>query len=154
MSKVWNSLGTQRAVRVISLLMVLYLVVIGFLVFGYARVSSCLADYADRSAVSQTARAEAAAQDRQLDLAERDLDESDRLANREFAKALSAVLSSFNATKAEQKQAYFDLLEQDKKTSAQLDSNEKNREAIKRARVKNEAYRKSHPVPPPPSESC
>lgn len=154
MTGIWNSLGTQRAVRVISLLMVLYLIIMGFLVFGYARVSSCLANYADKSAVSTNARANAAAQDRQLDLAERDLDESDRLANRAFSKSLSKVLVSFNESQAERKQAYLDLLAQDKVTAGTLDKNEKSREALRKARVENEEQRKLNPVPASPSQSC
>jgi multidrug efflux pump subunit AcrB len=153
-SRVWASLGTQRAVRVISLFMVIYLVAIGFLVVGYAKVSACLANYADKSAVSTNARADAATQDRQLDLAERDLDERDRIANRAFSKALSDVLVSFGGTDEGKRKAYADLLVQDKKTAAQLDADEKDREALRKSRQQNEEARKRNPVPPPPSQSC
>lgn len=153
--RLWASLGTQSAVRVISVLMLIYLLIIGFLVVGYSRVSSCLAIYADRSAISTNARAVVAAQDRQLDLAERDLDEQDRVANRAFNKALSAVLVSLSGTDQDQKrQAYAALLVQDKKTAAQLDADATSRATLRAARLRNEDERKQHPVPPPPSQSC
>lgn len=152
--RLWASLGTQSAVRVISVMMLIYLLVIGFLVVGYSRVSSCLADYANKSAVSTNARANASAQDRTLDLQERQLDEADRKANRDFSKALSAVLNSFNESQAERKAAYVALLAQDKKTSIVLDQDQKSRAEIQAARAQNEEARKSNPIPPPPSESC
>ncbi len=146
--------GTTRLRNIILVLLLVYAIVIGFLVAGYANVSSCLADYAEKSAVSTNARATIASPARQLDVAERVLSESDRQANRAFSKALSKVLVTLDGTQAAQRAAYADLLAQDAKTAATLDTNEKSREAIRKARAQNEENRKLNPVPPPPSRDC
>lgn len=61
----WSWLGTAASVRVITLGMVIYALVLAGLVAGYARVSACVATYSNAAARSTSERADAAAQDRQ-----------------------------------------------------------------------------------------
>lgn len=154
---VWGALGTPKSVRVITVLMMVYAVVIGALVFGYAKVSGCLATYADRSATSQAVRAEAAAEDRKLNDAESVLADSDRQRYRQDKAAMSNLLVTLGRPGVAQEQkaaAYANLLKVDNETAKVLDANEAERREIRAERRQIEERRKLNPVPPPPSETC
>ena len=63
--RAWGWLGTAASVRLITLGMLVYAIILGGLVAGYARVSNCVATYSNAAARSTTERTEAAGQDRQ-----------------------------------------------------------------------------------------
>jgi hypothetical protein len=153
----WGALGTPKAVRVISVCMLVYLLIIGGLTYGYARVSGCLASYADRSAVSQAARANAAAEDRRLNDAESRIDDSDRARYRADQTAMARLLAKLGDPDAEQKERaaeFENLLKVSTETSRVLDGNEAERAQIRQERAGIEANRQRNPVPPPPSQTC
>jgi hypothetical protein len=153
----WGALGTPKAVRIISVGMLLYLIVIGGLTYGYAKVSGCLAAYADQSAVSTSARAKAAAEDRRLNDAEGVLEDSDRARYRADQAAWTVLLAKVGDPKVprEERAATFaNLLKVTTETSRILDANEAQRAKIRKDRVRVEADRAKNPVPPPPSETC
>lgn len=155
--RVWAALGTPSTVRVVTFLMLVYAVVIGALVFGYARVQSCLADYSNDAAVSTSARARAAADDRRLNDAEAAIADSDRVRYRANSKALSDLLVTLAqpaADKTDREAAFANLLRVDAESSRVLDASEVKRQQIRRERAQIEAERAKNPPPPPPSEIC
>lgn len=155
--RVWASLGTSSAVRVISIGMLIYLLVIGMLTFGYIKVQSCVTDYANDSATSTKARSDAAADDRRLNDAEGRLADSDRDRYRANQKALSellAIISDPGADKAAKAAKFGNLIRVDRKSSTVLDQNEAQRTRIRQERKLIEAQRAKNPPPPPPSETC
>lgn len=154
-TRIWSALGTTAAVKVISVGMVVYLIVIGFLTYGYARVSDCLADYADQSAVATTARANAAAEDRKADQAERDINEAERRRLAANDVALDKVLIAMGAEdRAVTRKAFSDLLKVRSETARQRGVNDVRREGLADLRVKTERDRRQNPVPAPPSQTC
>lgn len=154
--QVWRALGTPSAVRVVTFLMLVYAVVIGALVFGYAKVQSCVTDYSNSAATSTKARAAAAADDRRLNDSESKLEDSDRSRLRANAGALSGLLVTLAkpASEAERKAAFETLLRVDAESAKILDANEVQRQGIRRERAQVEAQRAKNPPPPPPSETC
>jgi hypothetical protein len=153
----WGALGTPKAVRVISVGMLVYLLIIGGLTYGYARVSGCLASYADRSAVSQAARANAAAEDRRLNDAESRLDDSDRARYRADQAAMARLLAKLgdpDADREERAAQFANLLKVSTETAKILDGNEAERDRIRQERAGIEQSRQRNPVPPPPSQTC
>jgi hypothetical protein len=154
-TRLWAALGTQRAVRIVTVLMLVYALVIGALVFGYAKVQSCVTNYSNVAAQSTKARADAAAEDRRLNDAEGRLDDSDRAVNRANSKALSAVVQSFvDGDRAVTQAKFQQLLATDKVSAKTLDDNEKARQLIRSERAQIENLRRMNPPPPPPSETC
>jgi hypothetical protein len=154
--RIWSALGTPRAVRFISVGMLIYFLVIGALTFGYVKVQTCVTDYANQSAKSTRARADAATDDRRLNDAESRLEDSDRARLRANADALSDLLVTLaKPTSKEQKQAKFGaLLKVDAESGRILDANEVRRQGIRKERAVIEAQRAKNPPPPPPSETC
>lgn len=153
----WGALGTPKAVRIISVGMLIYLLIIGGLTYGYAEVSSCLARYADLSATSQAARADAAAQDRQLNDAEGLLSDGDRARYAADQKAMAEALGTLldpTAARADRAAKLRELLDVNRETARVLAYNEQRREQIRNERARIERERLSNPVPPPPSETC
>ena len=153
----WGALGTPKAVRVISVGMLVYLLVIGGLTYGYARVSTCIASYADASARSTQARANAAAEDRRLNDAEGVLADSDRARYRADQAAMAGLLVKLGnpaSTQQEKAAEFANLLKVTTETSRILDSNEGERGRIRTERARIEAERQRNPVPAPPSQTC
>jgi hypothetical protein len=153
----WGALGTPKAVRIISIGMLVYFFVIGGLVVGYSKVSNCIAEYADQSARSTAARAAAAAEDRRLDKAEGKLEDSDRARLAADQAALTAALQVVmnpDADRSKRAGAFASLLEVNEKTTRVLAANAEQREQIRLERAQVEAERQRNPVPAPPSETC
>ncbi|MBF9135337.1 hypothetical protein I0C86_41540 [Plantactinospora sp. S1510] len=140
--RAWSALGTPTTVRIITAGMLVYAIMIGALVFGYARVSSCLASYADASAKSTAARADAAAEDRALA-------ELDRQAAVRNEDALDETLQAMarGGSQAEVQKS-FDRLLLVRAETARI------RTEANTTRADIEERRRLNPVPPPPSESC
>ncbi len=152
-----TGLGTPKAARIITVAMVIYLIAIGFLTYGYARVSNCLSDYANSSASNTSARAAAASEDRKLNDAEAKLNDQDRMALLNNDAALSRLLTVASDTKSSEaaKKAVVDnLLKVNTASAKTFLDNEKERGAIREQRADVEAKRKANPVPPPPSQTC
>lgn len=153
--RIWSALGTSTAVKWISVGMVIYLIVIGFLTYGYARVSDCLAKYADQSAVSTTARANAAAEDRAADQEERRINESERQRLAANDVALDRVLiASAQRDREKTIAAFRTLLEVRAETARLRLANDKRRNELSAQRAATEDARRRNPVPPPPSQTC
>ncbi|PZG17814.1 hypothetical protein C1I95_14790 [Micromonospora craterilacus] len=153
--RIWSWLGTPGSVRAITAGMVVYALLIGALVFGYARVSSCLAGYADASAVSTAARAKAASEDRAVDEADRRITEQERDAGARADDALDAVLQAMAAQDRERTEATFaDLLRVRAEVAEVRATAAAARQANNEQRAANEQRRVANPIPPPPSESC
>lgn len=141
--RAWSWLGTASSVRLISVGMAVYALVIGLLVFGYANVSNCLATYADKSANSTAARAKIASEDRELDA-------RDRVARDKAETALDRALMAIvqqPQDRAETTAAFTELVKV--RSAAAATRTETNRQ-----RALNEAERKKSPPPPPPSQTC
>ncbi|WBB94168.1 hypothetical protein [Verrucosispora sp. WMMC514] len=153
--RIWSWLGTPGSVRAITAGMLVYALLIGALVFGYARVSNCLASYADASARSTAARAQAAAEDRAVGEADRRITEQERAAAARAEAALDAVLRAMASQDRDRTQSAFaDLLrvrDEVAEVRAGAAAARKENDAM-RARI--EQRRAEHPVPPPPSQSC
>jgi len=153
----WGALGTPTAVRIISVSMLIYLLIIGGLTYGYARVSGCLASYADQSAVSTAARADAAAEDRRLNDAEGRIDDSDRARYRADQAAMARLLAKLGnpeSSREERAAEFANLLKVTTETARILDANEAQREQIRAERARIDGERQRNPVPPPPSQTC
>ena len=153
----WGALGRPQAVRIISVLMVVYLLILGGLTYGYANVSRCLAAYADQSARSTQARAAAAAEDRRLNDAEGRVDDSDRARYRADQAAMARLLAKLgnpDSGRDERAAEFANLLKVTTRTSAVLDANEAVRDQIRQERQRIERERQRNPVPPPPSQTC
>ena len=153
----WGALGTPKAVRVISVGMIAYLLVLGGLTYGYAKVSTCLAAYADQSATSQAIRAHAAAEDRRLNDAEGLIDDADRARYAADQAAMSQTLSVLldpSRERDERAAAFAKLLKVNQETTRILAVNTTERERIRADRAVVERERQRNPVPPPPSETC
>jgi hypothetical protein len=154
-AKLWSALGTPKTVRVISVGMLVYLLVIGMLTYGYARVSDCLAVYADKSAVSTNARAKAAAEDRQADQAERDITEAERQRLVANDIALDKVLAAMGKDDRDVTQeAFANLIAVRADTAKQRQLNDVKRADLAEQRQQTELNRRMNPVPPPPSQTC
>ncbi len=158
--RVWNALGTTRASQIVTVLVIVYFLVIGMLVFGYVQVSSCLAEYANKSARATEARSQAAAQDRELNEAEARLDAVDRQrlrANDEALASLLGVLGTQTEDPDHQKMVmskFRTLISVTNQSTAIYEGNMRARAKIQQQRVVIERARSANPVPPPPSDSC
>lgn len=153
--RAWRWLGGPESVRVITVGMVAYALVIGALVVGYARVSGCLARYAEASASSTAARAQAASEDRAVDEADRRLNEADRAAAFRADDALDRVLQAMaRGDQPGTETAFAELLMVRAEGARVRASNAAARRLNDETRVLNEKQRVANPVPPPPSESC
>jgi hypothetical protein len=153
----WTALGTPRAVQIVTVLMIVYAIAIGALVFGYAQVSSCLASYAEAAAKSTAARAKLAADDRTLDEADRQLADQERVARDRSEAALDEALASLvaqppNADRAKNAFARLVIVRTGAATTRAQTATERAKNA--KTRADNEAERAQSPPPPPPSESC
>lgn len=141
--KAWGWFGTPAAVRVISVGMLLYAVLIGALFGGYVKVQSCQASYADKSATATAARADIAREDRELD-------EKDRQARDRAEVALDNALAALVAVPNNQQKtglAFANLVAVRKEVAAvRVETN--------RQRAENELERQQSPPPPPPSQTC
>lgn len=153
----WGALGTQKAVRIVTLMMIIYAIIIGGLVVGYANVSNCLAAYSDEAAGSTAARAKSAAEDRVLNAAEARLDNSERTRLRTDQAALLKLirtLGSPDATEADRASAFTTLEKVNTESSRILAANDEDRGRITQERVRIEEDRQANPPPRPPSETC
>lgn len=153
--RLWTWLGTPGSVRAITAGMVVYALLIGALVFGYARVSGCLAQYADASARSTAARAQAATEDRAVEEADRRVNDRDRAAAARADDALDRVLLSMaSRDQAKTQAAFADLLRVRAEVAEARAESAAARMANDEIRARNEQARARNPVPPPPSQSC
>jgi len=153
--RMWQWLGTPAANATIAVLMVAYLGLLGLLTYGQTRIVACQARYAEASARSTQARAQIAAEDRQLDLRERALDDADRQSAARSEAAWDAVLTALAKQDDEAAQATFaNLIKVRGEAMRQRQESAAQRAEIARTRQANEARRARTPVPPPPSSRC
>lgn len=141
--------GTRWGNHVVVGLFVVYALAILFLFLGYSKVQACLSSYSDMSATSTSIRAEAAAQDRALDIREKALDAADRNRLLINQQAMITLLAGEGGPKA------IEVFSDSNVESVRIFSaNQKARVVIEAARTKVEAQRSSAPPPAPPSETC
>lgn len=153
--RLWTWLGTPASVRAITAGMVVYALLIGALVFGYARVSSCLAQYAEASAQSQAARSVAADEDRAVDEADRAIQERDRAAAARADDALDKVLqASARQDRPATQAAFAELLRVRADVARVRAESTAAQRANNQIRARNDEARARNPLPPPPSQSC
>lgn len=153
--RVWTWLGTPGSVRAITAGMVVYALLIGALVFGYARVSGCLAEYAEASALSNAARSQAADEDRAVDEADRRITERDRAAAARADDALDKVLkATARQDRPAAQTAFAELLRVRAEVARVRAESAAAQRANNATRARTEEARAANPLPPPPSQSC
>ncbi len=156
--KVWYSLGSPRTVRMIFIAMIVYFLIIGGLVLGYARVQTCLADYSDEQATSAKARGEAARVDREINKEYDDLSTSERARLRADQDALLDLVRQLSAGRdidSSAVQVALAKVEQVNKESFEIGRvNDQARRDLDQKRASADALRTLNPVPGPPSEKC
>ncbi len=133
-----DSASVTRSIQVVAVLSLILAIVVGFRQYSLA---SCLQDYQDASSVSTTARAEAAAEDRKADEADRQADADDRVALKALVDALAA------GDQVAMRAAIPSLAATYKRT-------DEARMKTAQTRKDNEKKRRENPVPPPPSLQC
>ncbi len=123
-----------------------FVAVVALALAGYVgteqwKSNRCVADYADASARSTAARAQAAAEDRKADDADRAATDGERVA---FLALLESIQTG---DKAAETKAFINL-------AAAYKSGDVSRAATQKTRAANEQQRAKNPVPPPPSLKC
>lgn len=149
----WIAMGSPRAVRVIFALMLVYALVIGGLMLGYARVQQCLARYSDANARSTQIRIQTGADDRRLLLRTQVVDEADRARIIANQRAVLSFIRDINNGRS-QTEAFKDLERSTEDSLAVFANNEKERQSIAKERARIEAVRATANPPLPPSEMC
>lgn len=154
-SRIWYSIGTARTVRVIFVLMIMYFLIIGGLVLGYANVQNCLAHYSDENAVALRIRAQTAADDRALNVRVDEVDSSDRARIIDNQKAtrdlIEATANNGGRATIADLRAYQNVSNDSLKIFA---VNEQARVGIRQERARIDSVRSTAPNPGPPSETC
>lgn len=152
----WIAIGSPKAVRFIFAGMLVYALVIGGLMLGYANVQSCLANYSDDAAKSSQTRLVAAAQDRTLNNRVEAVNTSDRqriIANQRALKSLiDALLAGDSARETATALETYNKVNNE--SLSIFAANERERIAIGGERIKVEKLRASAPAPDAPSETC
>jgi hypothetical protein len=154
-SKIWYSIGTARTVRVIFVLMILYFLVIGGLVLGYANVQNCLAHYSDENAIALRIRTQTASDDRALNVRVDEVDTSDRariIANQKATRDLIEATAKNGGTATLADLRAYQKISDD--SLAIFATNENQRVSIRQERARIDAVRSTAPNPDPPSETC
>lgn len=142
---VWARLDRRLSSRPARLTSVAIAVIALALAIGVGvqqvRLTSCLSSYNDSSARSTAARAQAAAEDRKAD-------DADRLATDGERQAFLSLLESIQSgDQAKEKVAFINL-------AAAYQAGDTSRAATAKTRADNERKRAENPVPPPPSLKC
>lgn len=132
------SRGGRLTAAGIALVALALAVVVGVL---QVRLTGCLSDYNNASAVSTAARAQAAAEDRKADDADRAADAQDREAFKVLVDAIAGQ------DQAGSKTAFINLVAVYRQTDAE-------RATTAKTRADNERKRAANPVPPPPNLKC
>lgn len=149
------AIGSPKAVRFIFAGMLVYALVIGGLMLGYADVQHCLANYTDAAARSAQTRAAAAAQDRALNARIEAVSLSDRqriIANQKASQELiEKSIETDGAVPDEVLLKYTKISDESLRIFLK---NEEERAAINEQRRRVEALRDSAPAPDAPSDSC
>lgn len=151
----WVAIGSPRAVRFIFAGMLIYALVIGGLMLGYANVQQCLANYSDDSAVAARTRADAAAQDRVLNARENAVDASDRTRLRADNAAILIYISAVTQSSGNPSDVSTkEFLRVRSESQKIFENNELERKVIFEQRARVEKFRSSAPPPDAPSETC
>lgn len=136
--RVLDSAAVTRVIQVVAVLSLLLAIVVGVRQYSLA---SCIASYSDQSSMATSARAEAAAEDRKADQADRQADADDRA-------ALKILVDALAAGDQRAMQAAIPGL------AATYKRTDEARAATALTRADNEKKRRENPVPPPPSLRC
>ncbi len=152
--QLWIALGGPRAVRIIFILMLLYALVIGGLMLGYANVQSCLADYNDEAAISTRVRIQTGADDRKLNQRIEDVNASDRARIIANQKATRELLIATRDRGAAGDEAINNFIKVSDDILGIFAINENERAKIAQERARIDSIRAGAPTPAPPSERC
>lgn len=154
----WYNLGSARSVRIIFVCMVVYFLIIGGLVLGYAKVQKCIADYSEVQNISSRARSEAATIDRELNARYDELStaERNRLGTDQDAfLELMDVLASPEARSPVVVRVALAKVRKVNEESRRISKvNDAERIQLDQRRAKAEALRQLNPVPEAPSKKC
>jgi hypothetical protein len=153
-SRFWEGLGSARTVRVIFIGMIVYFVVIGMLVFGYAKVQTCLAQYSNESAAATKMRVQLAADDRVLNQRIEAVDDSDRARIIADQKATRDLLVAVNKNGRATRQDIDNFLATSNGSIKIFSTNERERQSIAEERARIDAARAQAAPPPAPKERC
>lgn len=153
-SRFWVAIGSPRAVRFIFAGMLVYALVIGGLMLGYAQVQSCLANYSEDAAASTRVRAEAAAQDRTLNNRTEAVNLSDRQRIIINQRATKSLIDDLIDDGQSDDAAFINYNKVNVESLRIFSENEKERNAIGAERLKVEKLRNTAPPPESPSETC
>lgn len=149
----WVNLGSPNAVRAVFAGMIVYALIIGGLILGYANVQECLQDYADANARAFQNRAQASAQDRALQLRTDALALSDRQRLIANARATVILVEAINSAGLTSK-ALSDYQKVNEESLRIFAANETERINIGNERARVENMRASTPLPDAPSDTC
>ena len=152
-TRFWIALGSPRAVRIVFALMLVYALVIGGLMLGYASVQSCLAEYTDEAALSTRIRLQTAA-DRKLNQRIEDVNTSDRariIANQKATRELLIAAREDGTASRRALDAYIRISDESLDIFA---VNEAERRKLAQERARIDAIRATAPAPASPSDRC
>jgi hypothetical protein len=145
-----NAIAGTVAVSIVALVIAVYVVI------AQINLTGCLAAYNEHAAISQRVRAEAAAEDRELEVTERRLNASDRAQDRADDAAFDLVLTTIGATddRARRARAFANLVKVRTATAATRQANDAARADLDRRRQLIDERRQANPPPEPPSRMC
>ncbi len=151
----WNGLGSPRTVRIIFLGMIVYFLVLGGLVLGYANVQNCLSAYNNDAARNTKTRAQLSADDRKLNVRIENVNTQDRgriLADQQALQDL--VEAAIRADPAETAKALRDYKKVNEQSLSIFQTNEAERAAIALKRTRIDNARAAATPPDAPGERC
>jgi hypothetical protein len=149
-----DAIGSPKAVRFIFAGMVIYALVIGGLMLGYANVQSCLARYSDESAKASQVRLSAAAQDRTLNNRTEAVNTSDRQRIIANQRATQTLIESLLEEGDGERLAFLAFNKVNDESLRVFAANERERMDINTERLRVERLRATAPAPDAPSETC
>jgi hypothetical protein len=146
------ALSSQTALAVTVTVAVAGLALAFYVAVAQINLTNCLAAYNEAASRATAARADAAGQDRALDLRLRGVDTADRGLDRMDAAAFDTALAAIGTPR--QLDAFAALRRQRQATAERRDDNDALRAELATQRAALEVRRRNNPLPAPPSQRC
>jgi multidrug efflux pump subunit AcrB len=154
-TRFWIATGSPRAIRLVYIVIVLYALIIGSLMYGYANVQSCFADYADANALVLQVRAKTSTDDRILQQRVDAVNAADRQATIATQASLAGLVqTAARGNRSDTRTALLDFAKVNEQSLQTYASDERERTSIAQERARIDAIRAATPIPGPPSEQC
>lgn len=154
-ARFWVAMGSPRAIRIVYVVMLAYALIIGGLMFGYAKVQSCFADYADANAAVLQVRAKTTTDDRALQQRIDAVAAADRQATIATQASLAdLVQTAARGNRNDTRDALLAFAKVNGQGLQTYASDERERTSIAQERARIDAIRAATPIPGPPSEQC